>query len=468
MLQAAERAGKASPDLPAAHLSELRGMIAAVRAYVAFFQGDVSRVIAWAEEALACLPREKSMLRAAAASAMADTYSMSGDLDRASKAYAGAIELAKAADNAYLLLLTSLKLATNLAYRGEIAQAIEMCEEQLQYARESGFAATPRAGGIQAVWASLLRERGDLDRALELSRQSLELCERGSNIVVIGLALLALAETSFSRGDLAGMEQSLRRLEAHGQASDLPTWIAGPLTAWKARLSIARGRFDDAEKLLRERGVNAQGPLALVRMDEYLALARLSIARAAPVSDLPDALHLLGRLRAVAEGADIVGKRIEVAALEALACQKRGDRERALSSLENALSMASKRGYVRVFVDEGRPMAELLYQAVRHDLSPRYASHLLAAFDGLDVEPASPRPGEPSLPEGIEPLSERETEVLELIAQGLTNREVARALFVSIGTVKVHTHNIYGKLDVHSRTQAVAKARALGVLPSSQ
>jgi LuxR family maltose regulon positive regulatory protein len=109
-------------------------------------------------------------------------------------------------------------------------------------------------------------------------------------------------------------------------------------------------------------------------------------------------------------------------------------------------------------------MAELLYQAAGRGLSPHFAGRLLAAFKDLDREPLSPQPNVSPLPEWIEPLSEREVEVLALVAQGLTNREIARALSLSISTVKVHTHNIYGKLDVHSRTQAVAKARALGVL----
>jgi LuxR family maltose regulon positive regulatory protein len=280
-----------------------------------------------------------------------------------------------------------------------------------------------------------------------------------------GMALFVEARTLFSCGDLAAAEASLHKLQASCQESDLPIWLTSPLAAWWARLRIAQGRLSDAARLLQDEGIGVEDETVLVRIDEYLSLARLLIARAAQDADLADALRLLGRLRAATEQWHIVGKTIEIAVLQALAGQKCGDVQQALSSLGDALSMASPEGYVQAFIDEGPPMAELLYQAVGRGLSPRFARRLLATFE-LDREPtSSPSPEQP-LPEWLDPLSEREREVLDLVAQGLTNREIARALSLSISTVKVHTHHIYGKLDVHSRTQAVAKARALGVLPS--
>lgn len=468
ILQAVEQAGSATPEASTRHDTEQQGMIATVRAYIAYFGGDAPNVVACARQALACLPRERSMLRSAAASAMGDAYSLSGQLDQASQAYAEAIALAKAAHNAYFVLLASLKLATNLVLQDEISRAIEMCKEQLEYANESGFAATARVGGILSVWASLLRTRGDLDQAVKLAQQSLEFSKQGSNVVMTGMALLVLARILFSRGDLAGAEQKLHQLQATCQESDLPIWLTSPLAAWKARLKIAQGRPEDAARLLHERGINVENNYILVRIDEHISLARLLIARATPGSDLPDALHLLGRLQAVSEQRGIVGKSIEVAVLEALAWFKCGDLQKALSSLDGALSMARQESHVQVFVDEGQPMAELLYKAASQGISPHYAGLLLTAFEDLDRKGIASKPTAPSLPEWMEPLSERERQVLDLVAQGLTNREIARALTLSISTIKSHTHNLYGKLDVHSRTQAVAKARALGILPSPQ
>jgi LuxR family maltose regulon positive regulatory protein len=142
--------------------------------------------------------------------------------------------------------------------------------------------------------------------------------------------------------------------------------------------------------------------------------------------------------------------------------QAQGEIAPALDSLARALSLAEPEGYARVFLDEGAPMASLLYQAVERGIAPEYAGRLLAAFGDLAEERKFRTTEEPELL--IEPLSGREVEILQLIAAGLSNREIAQELSITLGTVKVHTSNIYGKLAVGSRTQAVAKARALGIL----
>ena len=137
----------------------------------------------------------------------------------------------------------------------------------------------------------------------------------------------------------------------------------------------------------------------------------------------------------------------------------------ALVTLTQALERAATQGYVRTFVDEGPPMAGLLYEALSRGIAPDYVRRLLAAFPNIEPEQAGLL--NTPLPESdlIEPLSERELEILQFIAEGLTNREIASRLFLALNTVKAHCGNIYGKLDVHNRTQAVARAQALGLLP---
>ena len=136
-------------------------------------------------------------------------------------------------------------------------------------------------------------------------------------------------------------------------------------------------------------------------------------------------------------------------------------------ALGDALSLGEPEGYIRTFADRGPPMARLLYKAATRGIAPDYARRLLATFPIAEPEQTDPSKTQASKPELVEPLSERELEVLQLIAEGLTNQEIASRLFLSLNTVKVHTRNIYGKLGAHSRTQAVARARALGVLPST-
>jgi LuxR family maltose regulon positive regulatory protein len=168
-----------------------------------------------------------------------------------------------------------------------------------------------------------------------------------------------------------------------------------------------------------------------------------------------------------AEAGGRTSKMIEILILQALSLQAQGDIDQAITTLEKALTLAEPEGFIRVFVDEGLPMAQLLYEAVARGIAPDYVRRLLAAFPLAEPEQTGPSKTQAPGSELIEPLSERELEVLQLIAEGLTNPEIAARLYLALNTVKAHTRNIYGKLGVNNRTQAVARARALGVLPST-
>jgi LuxR family maltose regulon positive regulatory protein len=158
---------------------------------------------------------------------------------------------------------------------------------------------------------------------------------------------------------------------------------------------------------------------------------------------------------------------VEILILQALASQAAGDKIRAMPMLEKALSLAEPGGFIRIFVDEGPHMVSLLYEALKRGIAPDYVQRLLAAFPIAEPEQTDPSKSQVPESELIEPLSEREIEVLQLIAEGLTNPDIAARLYLSLNTVKVHTRNIYGKLGVNNRTQAVARARSLGILPSN-
>jgi LuxR family maltose regulon positive regulatory protein len=181
---------------------------------------------------------------------------------------------------------------------------------------------------------------------------------------------------------------------------------------------------------------------------------------------LHEAIELLKRLRQTAEAGERMGRVIEISMLQALAISQipiRGwGKDEALAALEPALELAEPEGYVRTFVDEGEPMAHLLYDAAARGIAPEYTGRLLAAYpDDVPAQPKSPPD------DMIEPLTARELEVLGLIIEGRSNREIAAELYLSLNTVKVHCSNIYGKLGVKSRTQAAAKAKTLGILPSN-
>jgi LuxR family maltose regulon positive regulatory protein len=209
---------------------------------------------------------------------------------------------------------------------------------------------------------------------------------------------------------------------------------------------------------------------------EQLTLARLLIAqrRVGGQPDLQPLFQFLDRQLVVAQSKGWTEWMITVLILQALAMQAEGDIPRAIASLERALALAEPEAYVRTFVDEGTPMARLLRQVAQHGIAAiqgvasDYTVKLLAAFETetkdpkLEMTKDSPLVSPPS--SLIEPLSKRELEVLQLIAEGLSNKEIAQRLFLSPNTVRIHASNIYGKLGVHSRTQAVARSKALGML----
>jgi LuxR family maltose regulon positive regulatory protein len=179
-------------------------------------------------------------------------------------------------------------------------------------------------------------------------------------------------------------------------------------------------------------------------------------------------MRLLDRLQQAAEAGGRMGSVIEIGVLQALTYQAQGHLASALIALQRALTLAEPEGYVRVFVDEGLPMARLL-SAAAQGMMPNYVGKLLAAFPTVAAE-APPRPGKADLPPAsstqplIEPLSARELEVVQLIAQGLSNEAIGARLFLALSTVKGHNRNIFGKLQVQRRSEGVARARELGLL----
>jgi LuxR family maltose regulon positive regulatory protein len=226
------------------------------------------------------------------------------------------------------------------------------------------------------------------------------------------------------------------------------------VVAARARLCLAQGNLAAASRWAQASRLTLSDASGYEREFEYITLSRVLIAQGRP----DQALLFLARLLTVAEPMGRIGRVIQILSLQALAHQAQGDEAQALVALRRALSLAEPEGYVRSFVDEGEQMARLLRRAVARGLTPEYSNRLLAAFG--DSSQATPL----AVQGLVEPLTERELEVLRLVAAGLSNREIAQELVVAVSTVKSHINHLYGKLDAKSRTQAVARARELGLL----
>jgi LuxR family maltose regulon positive regulatory protein len=223
---------------------------------------------------------------------------------------------------------------------------------------------------------------------------------------------------------------------------------------------MAQNRYSLAAQLIQENDLDIESEINLLYDDILLTQVRLQLF----FERLDEAFLVLSRLLAVTEVRAHISRQIEILALQALAFQIKGDLPQALDSLSRALTLAEPGGYVHVFVVEGQPMAHLLYEALSQGIAQNYTQRLLAAFPNIESEKPKPTVSQPSSGDYIEPLSERELDILNLIAEGLTNQEIATRLYLSLNTVKAHTRNIYGKLNVNSRTQAIARSQAFGLL----
>jgi LuxR family maltose regulon positive regulatory protein len=323
--------------------------------------------------------------------------------------------------------------------------------------------------------AEVLYEWNDLPAAVRHLDTGIGLAERGGILPVAVIGWLALARLRQAQGDSVGARAALVEAEQFVLRGGItPTWLVPPIGVHRARLDLAQGDVQAASGWAETAGIGSEEDPHSGKELEYLTLARLLLAQGKPDA----AERLLTQLLAAAEGGGRSGRAIEILALQALVLRACDQERAALDALEHALTRAAPEGYVRLFVDEGQSMAALLAQSDRsrrtqNDPIQAYIEHLLAAFpiaqrgDSSRPSDALPTLRDRSLERPndlIEPLSEREMEVLRLVASGLSDRAIAEHLILATGTVKKHLNNIYGKLGVHTRTQALARAHTLNLL----
>ncbi len=320
---------------------------------------------------------------------------------------------------------------------------------------------------------NLLLEANDLDSAARHIEEGIQLAGN-TNAGTLIYGNIALARTREAMGDHPAADQAIDRALRLAQQTKGAVLDDLAVMAVRAQILIGRGALEKAALWAQERSLDgALHPEELdnpddflnyrIRKYEWLVLARYRIA----AGDLNKALWVLNEIGIRMEAQNRRRLALEAALLAALAHWKLGEVPNALSSLEKALEIGGPEGYTRLFLGEGVEMARLLHEAERHDIAPAHTRRLLDAFGRGDLVAKPHRPDRP--PRSgvlVEALSERELELLRLLAEGLTNQEIAGRLFISIPTVKWHTTHIYGKLGAQNRTQAVAKARAAGILPS--
>lgn len=435
------------------------GEICIVRARMAAMREDALLTTKLSNRALDLLPEDELHLRGDAALDLGHAYCSVGDLAAASEAFARATATGRAADDLRTALFALRYQASLEISRGRLRAAEDLLLDGQRLAESRADGVPSVAGIIHTGMGELLYERGELDEARRLLETGIEHGKRSGEAKILVYGYVNLARVLMARGDAEGAHYLIREA---GRLT--PRW---PLIwAWQARFRLAQGDVDAAARWAREYG-KTEDYLSYPRHFERITMARVLLGR----GRIDEALDALDRLL---EGARTEGRtahEIELLALRALAFDRRGDAQEALDSLGRALLLAEPEGFVRLFVDEGAPMAALLARLLRE---PRddgnrasapdgYAGGLLERFAREAPPPGNGMARRSPVP-GLEPLSEREIEVLELVAAGRSNAEIARELYLSVGTVKAHVHHIFGKLLVRSRSQAVARARELRLL----
>ena len=479
---------RARPESPAASMvvvdkeefRRLPGMIALLRTAQALARGDMPETVKNARRVLDLAPENDYLMLGGAASTLGLAAWANGDLDTARRMTADGMANVRLAGYISPAIGGAIALADIQIAQGRLHKAMTTYERALQWATAPGAPVMRGAADMYVGMSVLHHEHNDLKTATQLLLTSQALGELAGLPQNPYRWCAAMARIREAQGDLDG---ALNLLDQAGRLYDgnfSPN--VRPIAMRKVRVWVAQGRLGEALGWANKQGLTVEDGLGYLHEFDHITLARVLLARyqrdraGASISGV---LGLLERLLKAAEEGGRIGSVIEIQVLQALAYRAQGDLPAALLPLQHALALAGPEGYVRMFLDEGPSMLQLLHEASAHEIMPDYTDKLLAAFEAekRPILAASPGKSEdkpdlpPAFPEGhrdgeplIEPLSQRELKILQLIAQGLSNREIGERLFLALDTIKGHNRKIFDKLQVQSRTEAIARARELGLL----
>ncbi len=454
-----------------AQLGPLPAMIAMTRAYNAQVQGNLSAAVKYAELALQLIPEGDLFRRAQATITLEVTHWASGDLESARSALGDWMNSTQKAGNFVFVVASAFGMADILVGQGRLREAVKTYQQALQLASKHGKDAQNITAHHYLGLALLHHEMGEDAAAAEHLQKAQEMGKQTTLVDWSYRWHLAQARLKESAGDLEAVLAELD--EARRVYVKTPIPYTRPIEALKAKVYLKQGRLAKALDWARVRGLSADDEISYLGEFEHLTLVRVLMAEYQRRHDRRSILQTIGlleRLLKAAEAQRRIGSVIEILVAQAFAHQVQGNLPLALASLERALSLAEPEGYVRLFVDEGEPMRLLIldfHSRIEKQISGQnhpllgYVEKLLFAFERPVEKQSTTHLNKPDM---IEPLSERELEVLRLVAQGLTNNEISQRLVLALSTIKGHNLRIFGKLQARNRSEAVTRARELGLL----
>ena len=483
MLLREDKLGRGMVVVDEAEFRSLPASIAAARAYRSLALGDIFGTKIYARQALALDPEETSPHHTQATALLALAEYAGGDLQAAEQDLLQFQALMWKVNDLASAIGITFALANIKLVQGRLREAVSAYQQSLQLAANRGASFFIGVSELHRGLSELLCEQNDLEAAAQRLLTAQQMGEQGATTGWPQRLCVAQARLKESQDDLAGALASLDEAERQYVKNPLPD---PPIAALKARIWVRQGRLIEAFSWAREQNLSTDDELSYMREFEHLTLARALIARYQTdraEDDLHAALGLLERLSQAAEEGGRNGTVIEILIVQSLAYHAQGDQSRALASLERALSLAEPEGYVRIFVDEGEAMRSLILdfrdlhraadavqvfeieKSARNGVHPlfSYIDKLLTAFPQPLANATKPKIQNRNS-EIVEPLSERELEVLKLLRSELSGPEIAKHLIVSLNTLRTHTKSIFNKLGVNNRRAAVRRAEELDLL----
>ena len=463
----ADESFEPSAGRAASLLVNVPAAVALLRVYLAELRADAEATTALASRALAESREGESMLGSIIRWYGGMAEWLQGRPAEAERALSPAVAERSAVGEGFLAAWGCHVLGQVQRAQGRLDAAVRTCRRTLEITAPPGRSAAPAAGAAYVGLAEVAYQRNELDVALQHVTKGIALCRQLVYAAPLATGLVTLAWIRQATGDQAGA------LDAIGEAAQFApgpavNGLLNPVPAERARLLLAQGDLAGAARWTTEKGLGADDEPRYPSEPEHLLLARVLLAQGRP----GHALALLDRLYAAAVAQDRIGSVIEAGALRALALAANGEDADAIAVLAEALTLACPPGYVRVFADEGAPMAALLGQLIAAQRAGVAAAIPLACLARLqrafDTGPATPSPRPrltAAVPGIVEPLTSRELEVLRMLAAGRSNQAIAGQLFVTLDTVKKHVSHVLSKLGAANRTEAVSRARELDLIP---
>jgi LuxR family maltose regulon positive regulatory protein len=438
----------------------IRGLINSCRAYASFMVGDQDHTISYARQALDQLPETARLMRVQTALYLGIAYRYTGQIQAALDLYNDLLPAIQTIGGNSIAVLWYLHLGNLYTEMAQLYRGKEIYEDALRFTeRHAGRPEMPFTGFVYVNIGGILRQWNQLEEAYRITTKGLALCRDWNVADILAFSHLELAYIYQALGNEEKAVSALQ--EATSIFENISRWGGKIAAAHQVKFHLARGDIEFAENWSQVIDLDINGDFEFHREIEYLVLGRALIA----LKQFEKAQFLIERICGIAQN---IGKRqteLEGLILLAMALSAQEKTDQAIIYLGRALSIAEMNGYIRIFVDEGPPMARLLYEALNRGIAPGYVQRLLAAFPAAEPENMVSKSLQVDQSGLIEPLSDREIEVLQLIAKGLTNKVIAARLVLSVHTIKAHTRNIYSKLGVNNRTQAVDRARTLGIVP---